>query len=216
MSLHAFVEHGGGALAAVAAWLAMTAAMMTPAVAPWLRAYATFVAQAPHATAGHRPSLSTPSLSRAWPFAAGYAVVWTVFSVAMASTQAALAAGSWLVGDRLGSALGAVVLIAAGIFQFTPLKASCLTHCRNPLGFFLARWRNGPTGGFRLGLSHGAYCLGCCWALMATAFAVGVMSVVWMALLTVVVVAEQTSAGGPAIARGVGVALVVAGAWRLA
>jgi predicted metal-binding membrane protein len=186
-------------------WLAMTAAMMTPAAAPWVTAYATLIAPRPGA----------PGRLRAWPFATGYAAVWSIFSVVMALTQATLATAGWLVGDRVGTAAGGVVLIASGAFQFTSLKAACLAHCRTPLSFFLAHWRDGAAGGFRLGASHGFYCLGCCWLLMTTGFALGVMNVLWMAALTAVVVVEQTAPRGPLLGRLFGGVLLAIGVRQL-
>lgn len=193
---------------AAAAWFVMTAAMMTPVVAPWVRAYATLLAPGPR-----------PDGRRAWTsaaaFASGYAALWGVFSVAMAAVQLALASRALLLGDRVGSIAGGVVLVGAGLFQFSALKASCLTHCRNPLGYFLQHWHDGPPSGFRLGLRHGLFCLGCCWALMVTAFAVGTMHVTWMLVLAVVAVAEQTLPAGRAFARVVGAGLVAWGVWTL-
>jgi predicted metal-binding membrane protein len=108
------------------------------------------------------------------------------------------------------------VLIAAGAFQFMPLKGACLAHCRSPLGYFIARWQDGPIGGFRLGLSHGAYCLGCCWLVMLTALAMGVMNLAWMAVLTMIVALEQVAPGGIWLGRGFGVLLIAWGACGLA
>ena len=108
------------------------------------------------------------------------------------------------------------MLVSAGAFQFVPLKGACLAHCRNPLSYFLARWNNGPIGGFRLGVSHGAYCLGCCWLLMLTALAMGVMNLAWMAVLTVVVALEQVAPAGVWVGRAFGVVLIAWGAWLLA
>lgn len=119
-----------------------------------------------------------------------------------------------LADGRLGTSAGAVVLIAAGGFQFTRLKAACLTHCRNPLSFFLARWHDGPTGGLRLGLAHGLYCLGCCGLPMATGFALGVMNMAWMAIVAVVAVVEQVAPAGAFVGRLFGVLLIAIGAWR--
>lgn len=183
----------------------MTVAMMAPVAAPWVRAYATLVT----------PTPATRAWTAALPFAAGYALVWAGFAMAMALLQTALARAGALTGDRL-SVGGGLVLIAAGLFQFAPLKQACLTHCRNPLSFFLARWRNGPGSGVRLGLEHGLFCLGCCWALMATALAMGAMNLWWMALLTAVAIVEQWTPIGRRASRGVGVALVALGLWRLA
>ena len=97
-----------------------------------------------------------------------------------------------------------------------PLKGACLAHCRSPLGYFIARWQDGPIGGFRLGLSHGAYCLGCCWLVMLTTLAMGVMNLAWMAVLTMIVALEQVAPGGIWLGRGFGVLLIAWGACGLA
>jgi predicted metal-binding membrane protein len=199
------MTHDGGFLAAVAMWQVMVSVMMTPTVRPWARAYVRLVAPGPDPRAA----------SAAGPFVAGYFAVWLAYSVAMAAVQTGLASVGVLVGDRLTSTAGALVLIAAGAFQFTPLKAACLTHCRNPLTYFLARWHDGPIGGFRLGVSHGAYCLGCCWGLMLTGLALGAMNLVWMAALTALVAVEQVSRHGVRIGRLAGAVLVCWGLWRL-
>jgi predicted metal-binding membrane protein len=107
--------------------------------------------------------------------------------------------------------LGAVIFLVAGLYQFAPLKRACLTHCRTPLGYFLTRWRNGPMGAVRMGLHHGLFCVGCCWALMATAFAVGVMNAWWMAALSVLALVEQVAPRGQAVRRVLGAAFLVAG-----
>jgi predicted metal-binding membrane protein len=103
------------------------------------------------------------------------------------------------------------VLIGAGLFQFTLLKRACLTHCRNPLSFLLARWNNGPIGGYRLGLSHGWFCVGCCWALMATTLVVGMSNLWWMLAVTAAVFVEQVVPRGHLLRVPLGVALVGAG-----
>lgn len=186
-------------------WLAMMVVMMAPVVTPWVRAYATMVA----------PTPSGGTWVPALPFIAGYGVVWAVYSLAMALVQTGLATSAQLADGHLGTATGAVVLIAAGTFQFTRLKAACLTHCRSPLSFFLARWHDGATGGLRLGLTHGLYCVGCCWLLMATGFALGVMNPSWMAIVAVVVLVEQMTPVGPLVGRLFGGLLIAAGVWRL-
>lgn len=201
------IAHGGGGfVAAVAMWQVMVVVMMTPTVLPWLRAYSTLIGPGPAAR----------SLTASMPFAAGYFLVWLGYGMAMAGLQTALGSAGLLVGDRLIPVGGALLLIGAGAFQFAPLKAACLTHCRNPLTYFLTRWKDGPVGGVRLGVAHGAYCLGCCWALMLTALALGAMDTRWMAVLTVLVVLEQRAPGGVWLGRGFGVALVGWGLWQLA
>lgn len=191
--------------ATVVMWLAMVVAMMTPTVLPWVLAYATLVAPA----GGARPWRAIAA------FCGGYALVWLGYSVAAAAVQTALARAGWLVGDRVGTRLGGAVLMAAGLFQFLPLKGACLAHCRSPLSYFIARWQDGPIGGLRLGLAHGAYCLGCCWLVMLTALAMGVMNVAWMAVLTAVVVLEQVAPGGRWVSRVCGAGLLAWGAWLL-
>jgi predicted metal-binding membrane protein len=115
-------------------------------------------------------------------------------------------------GDMMAPRAGTVIFLIAGAYQFAPFKRACLTHCRTPLGYFLTRWRGGPMGAVRMGLYHGMFCIGCCWALMATAFAVGVMNVWWMTGLGIVGIAEQVASHGHALRRTIGVGLVVT-AW---
>ena len=98
-----------------------------------------------------------------------------------------------------------------GAVHFAPLSQSCLKHCRNPLTYFLMKWDNGPQSGFRIGLMHGAYCVGCCWALMLTGFAMGLMNFVWMGVLTVLVCVEKLVPGGDRVAAAAAVGLMVWG-----
>ena len=190
-------------LGAVAMWLTMAVAMMTPTVLPWIAAYVTLVAP---------PGGGTP-WQAVGTFAAGYFAVWFLYSAGAAALQIGLSQAGLLMGDRVGTTLGALVLVAAGAFQFVPLKSACLAHCRSPLSYFIARWKDGPIGGFRLGVSHGAYCLGCCWLVMLTALVMGVMNLAWMAVLTVMVALEQLAPGGMRMARVCGVLLALWGAW---
>jgi predicted metal-binding membrane protein len=103
--------------------------------------------------------------------------------------------------------------VAAGLYQATPLKDVCLAHCRSPFGFLMTAWREGPAGAFQMGLRHGAYCLGCCWALMGLLFVAGIMNLVWVAAITVLVLLEKLAPGGRRIGRAAGLVLVLAGAW---
>jgi predicted metal-binding membrane protein len=118
-------------------------------------------------------------------------------------------------GGKLPTSAAGIVLIAAGVVYFTPLSRSCLKHCRNPLTYFLSHWDNGSHGGFRFGVVHGAYCVGCCWALMFTGFAMGVMNMMWMALLTVIVCVEKLAPRGDRIAGVAAIGLIVWGALLL-
>lgn len=199
--------HGTGALATgflqlAAMWLGMMALMMTPTVWPWLQTFQRFGGQSGRA----RRVISTLS------FSSGYLVAWLLYSAAAALFHGMLLRVEILdPGRGVMPILGAGILVIAGLFQFAPLKRACLTHCRNPFSYFLARWRNGPVSGFRLGLTHGLFCLGCCWALMLTALAVGVMNVWWMAALTVAVFVEQVLPRGERIRVPLGVGLIFAG-----
>ena len=185
---------------AVVMWQSMMAAMMTPAVAPWVGAYAGLVGT----RAGH-PLASSSS------FAGGYFVVWLGYSVLAALLQVAAGTLGVLSHQGASNLVAGTVLIGAGAFQFAPVKHACLAHCRNPLSYLLSRWVDGPIGGFRLGLTHGAYCVGCCWLLMLTGFAVGLMNLAWMAVLTVVVSLEQGTRGGVRLGRLFGAALIAWG-----
>lgn len=200
------LAHGtAGVATAAGLWFAMTLVMMAPVVVPWVRAYATLVA----------PTPTTRAWSATLPFVAGYAMVWAAFALVMALLQTALASAGALAGDRLTGVAGSAVLVGAGLFQFAPVKRACLTHCRNPLSYFLVRWRNGPPSGVRLGLGHGLFCLGCCWALMLASFALGTMHLGWMAALTAVMALEQAVPWGAALGRAFGAGLVALGVWRL-
>jgi predicted metal-binding membrane protein len=188
-------------------WFGMMAAMMTPTVWPWVRAF--------HRFTGASSDENGVATVR---FVSGYLVAWLGYAIVAALLQRALQRTALMPpsGDAMVPRIGAVILLFAGLYQFASLKSACLAHCRTPLGYFLTRWRNGPLGAFRMGLHHGLFCVGCCWALMATAFAVGVMNTVWMVLLGVVVFVEQTAPHGQTLRRLLGVALMAGGIWRLA
>jgi predicted metal-binding membrane protein len=190
-------------------WLVMMAAMMAPTAWPWVRAFQRFAGIDDLSGRARR-------LAATLQFAAGYLVAWLAYSAAAALAQIALRSGG-MPDHATGSAAsraGAALFLVAGLYQFAPLKRACLTHCRSPFSFFLARWRNGPASGFRLGAQHGLYCLGCCWALMATALAVGAMSVGWKIALGAIAFVEQVAPYGYTLRRPLGIALVAAGVWR--
>ena len=171
------------AAAFLGAWTVMMAAMMLPSAAPLVLLYAR----------GRGGGGSAALL------AGGYVVVW-----------AAVGAVAFLV-DRADppAALGAAVLAAAGLYQFTPLKVACLERCRSPHAFLLAHWHSGGVGAVRLGVEHGAFCLGCCWALMAVLVAAGSMGLAWVVGIAAVVFAEKILPGGDRLARALGVVLFV-------
>ena len=192
-----------GSLAAM--WFGMMALMMGPTVWPWVRAFDRLDAQ----------TRFTARALASTVFSAGYLAAWLIYALAAAALQLLLArAGIFDATGGLAPAVSAGVLAIAGVFQFAPLKHACLMHCRNPVSFFLSRWRRGAMGGFRMGLGHGLFCVGCCWALMATSLAVGVMSLWWMAALAVVAFIEQVVPGGDRLRIPIGIALVASAALR--
>ena len=194
----------GVALAFVGVWTVMMAAMMLPAAAPMILTFA--VAQARH---GHVAAVPT------WIFIAGYLFVWSAAGVVVyALVQVGAAAPSYFGSvDRAiwGPLVLGVTLVGAGFYQFTPLKSVCLRHCRSPMAFVALHWSDGPVGAVRMGIWHGAYCLGCCWALFAILVVVGIMSLGWMLALTLVVFAEKVFPHGQRVSASIGVALIVLG-----
>jgi predicted metal-binding membrane protein len=178
--------------------------MMLPAAMPMILIFAS--AQARRERAAAVPT---------WIFTAGYILVWLTAGLLV---YVLIQVGSEL-ATRLSSAdrakwgplaLGATLAVA-GLYQFTPLKRVCLTHCRSPFGFVAQYWRDGRAGALQMGLRHGAWCLGCCWALFAVMVAAGVMSLAWMLLLTLVVFVEKVLPQGQRAAPMIGVALIVLG-----
>jgi len=186
-------------------WSVMMVGMMAPSAAPVVTLFA--------AMQRGRGAGASPAIV----FGAGYVVIWSAFSAVAALAQWALHEGALLSpGMAVTSVrLGAVVLIAAGIYELTPLKGACLTHCRTPLGFLMSHWREGTRGALAMGIRHGAYCVGCCWALMILLFVGGVMNLLWVAALTLVVLVEKAAPGGIVIARTAGAVMIGAGLLRL-
>jgi len=178
-------------------WLTMTAAMMLPATAPTALLFARLRSDAP-----------------AWVFVLGYLLAWTAYGAAAYAVYRGLRAGapSFAAWDERGPWLAGGALVAAGLYQLTPLKTACLRHCRSPLHFLLGS-RPGLLGALRTGVAHGGYCVGCCTGLMLALFALGVMSLFWMAVVTVAIVVEKLLPGGETLARLLAVALVAAGFW---
>ncbi len=198
---------GSGFLLASLMWLVMMAAMMLPPLTPWLLLMASL-----EPSAGGR----TRPMARVTQFGAGYFSIWLGYSLVAAALQIALQQGGLLGRDqRLDASIGGALLLAAALFQFSPFKKACLKHCRNPLGFFVARWHDGAPSPFRIGFHHGLYCLGCCWALMALSFALGLMNLLWMAVLTVMIVGETLAPRGEMLSRMFGVCLAGWGFWLL-
>jgi predicted metal-binding membrane protein len=185
----------------LAIWWAMMPGMMLPSAAPMILTFATI-----NRHKRQRGQPFVPTLV----FTSGYLIAWGVFCIfaTLADWGFERAALISPLTGRLTPILGAAVVTAAGIYQLTPLKSVCLTHCRSPLDFVFNHWRAGPAGALRMGVEHGLYCLGCCWFLMALLFAAGIMSLLWMAAITVFVFAEKLFPGGPWIARISGVAML--------
>jgi predicted metal-binding membrane protein len=140
-------------------------------------------------------------------------LVWTGFSAAAAAAQWALHEAA-MISPSMRTAspwLGGGTLVAAGLYQLTPSKGACLAHCQTPLNYLMAHWRDGAVGALRMGLGHGAYCVGCCWAVMCVLFVVGVMNLLWVAVLSVFVLVEKTGKAGRLVGRLAGAGLMAAG-----
>lgn len=185
---------------AAAMWVTMMIAMMTPAVLPMLQVFRGL------------ERVPTSPLN-ALCFAAGYLACWSAFALVASVVQWWLHGHGLLGGAVLATSrtAAAAILLAAGLWQLTPLKSACLAHCRGPLGFFMAHWRAGPGGAFVMGLQHGLFCLGCCWLLMVLMFAGGAMSVPTMAAISALILAERVLPAGPWVARIPALALIVLG-----
>lgn len=191
-------------------WAVMMIGMMAPSAAPMILMYA---------RVGRQGNVEGKPLAATGWFAAGYFLAWTGFSLAATLVQWMIERAA-LLDSRMASAsnvLGGIVLIAAGVYQWSPLKDVCLARCQSPIGFLMSYggFRRDVPGCLLVGLRHGAYCIGCCGALMALLFVGGVMNVLWIALLALLVLLEKLVPFGRWIARAVGVACIVAGAGML-
>jgi predicted metal-binding membrane protein len=193
----------------LAMWWVMMIAMMTPSAAPLVLLYRRVARQAVGRTRAN--TIYVPSLF----LILGYLVVWLGFSGVATALQYVLQRDG-VISRALWSTsalLSAAVLLAAGAYQLSPLKRTCLRHCRGPVEFLTNAWRPGRIGAFLMGLEHGVWCLGCCWMLMTLLFVGGVMNVVWIALLALLVLAEKLAPAGATVGRAVGVVLI---AWGIA
>jgi predicted metal-binding membrane protein len=201
-AMHAWGWVEIGAL--VIMWVVMMVAMMMPAAAPMIVMFATIRRRR---TAEGRPAVPTVI------FVLGYLVVWTIYSGVAALAQAGLHAAALLPPAMAATSplLSGGLLVAAGVFQWTPLKRACLAACRSPLSFLMTSWREGRAGAFMMGLRHGLYCVGCCWALMALLFVAGVMNLLWVAAIAVAVLVEKVVPRGDVVGRLAGVVLTAAG-----
>jgi predicted metal-binding membrane protein len=195
---------GANWLAVFIMWAVMMAAMMLPTAMPMVSVFGTLNRRRGEA-------------GRTIAFVAGYLALWAAFAAAATGAQWALQAGGLLspMIVSMSPALSAALLIIAGVFQFTPLKQACLRACRSPLGFLLTDWRGGLSGAARMGVRHGLYCLGCCWALMALLFVGGAMNLLWIAALTILVAMEKLAPKGELLAKALGALMIGAGAAQL-
>lgn len=190
-------------------WWVMMIAMMAPSAAPTVLLYA---------TVKRKQETASCAAMDAWIFLAGYLATWAGFSVVAVLVQWAL--------ERLGllsmamastsSILGGLILLAAGLYQFTPLKRACLRYCESPLMFLSRHWRPGTRGAFHMGIRHGSYCVGCCWFLMALLFVSGVMNLLWIIAIALYVAGEKLLPFGPRLSHAAGGALILFGAIMLA
>ena len=195
----------------IAMWWIMMVAMMSPSAAPTVLLYARV----------HRHALTQgqiqDKLAPTGVFVAGYLLVWLGFSVVAAGLHWLLEREAFVSTTMSSQSrwLSGIVLIAAGLYQFSPLKNACLSHCRAPTAFLSSHWRPHALGALRLGALHGAFCVGCCWMLMALLFVGGVMNLVWIAALAILVLVEKVFPAGQWVGRAAGIALIVWGSATL-
>lgn len=184
-------------------WAVMMISMMTPSVLPMVSLYVSVTRSKKSNTQAYTPTVI---------FLCGYLIVWILFSVAISIAQYPLHVAGLLnpMMDSQSYFLSGTTLVLAGLYQWTSWKDACLEQCRSPLHYLMTSWREGAWGAIRMGMHHGVYCIGCCWALMAVMFAVGVMNVVWMLVIAFFVLAEKispTSAKYIRIISGLGLAV---------
>jgi predicted metal-binding membrane protein len=207
--LHPAVWTPGYALLLLVMWWVMMVAMMLPSAAPMILLFARI--QRSQQAKG-APFVPTSV------FAGGYLLVWGAFSVLAAGTQWGLERAGLLsvLLSSTSGLFGGILLLAAGVYQLTPLKHACLRHCRSPLQFLTHHWRQGTSGALRMGSEHGAFCLGCCWLLMGLLFVGGVMNLYWILGLAVLVLLEKTLPAGHWLGLLTGIGFTVWGGWLLA
>jgi predicted metal-binding membrane protein len=189
-------------------WAVMMVAMMLPSASPMILLYAT--------VARKQQEEGKPFVPVGL-FASGYLMAWTAFSLVAAGSQWALEQVALLSPAMVSASpyLGGALLVGAGVYQLTPLKNACLKQCRSPQSFVAHHWRTGTRGTLLMGMQHGAFCVGCCWALMALLFVGGVMNLLWVAIIAGFVLLEKVLPAGHAMGRLTGVALVAWGIWLI-
>jgi predicted metal-binding membrane protein len=187
-------------------WVTMMAAMMLPSVAPMVLVFSRIARDRARRGRAYAPT---------WIFVTGYLAAWAAYGLVAYGVYRVAAATDFgfLAWDKQGPYVAGTAIMLAGLYQLTSLKAKCLKHCRSPLQFVLHGWREGPLGALRMGAEHGAYCIGCCWGLMLILFAIGVMSLTWMAVVAGVIFAEKAIPGGWRLTRPLAIAFVALGIW---
>ncbi len=190
----------------IVSWIVMMSAMMFPSIAPMVLAFG-FVQRR------RRDRGSVDRAVSSWVFVGGYLLAWTAFGLLAYGLYAGVRSLSIpeLSWHRGGPYLAGGVLLAAAIYQLTPMKNACLRRCRGPLDFVLTHWRDGPAGALRMGMAHGAWCVGCCWGLMAALFALGVMSLTWMVAIAGLIAVEKLLPRKDVANRLIAITLVVLG-----
>jgi len=196
--------HLDNLLAVWSMWAVMMAAMMLPSALPMVLAFVALCRR-------------NGETARSRSFVVAYLLVWFAFSMVATGLQWVLQAAGWVnpMIVSTSATLTGVLLLVAGAYQFSPLKHICLANCRTPMGFLIGEWRGGTSGAFVMGLRHGLFCLGCCWALMALLFVGGVMNLAWIAALSIAVAIEKLMPQGQHLATLLGLGLIGAGVLRL-
>lgn len=189
-------------------WIVMMTAMMVPSVSSTIVMFGEISRK--HGGAAH-------PIAATWVFVAGYLIAWTAFSVGATGAQWGMKEAALMTSVMAAKSplIGGAILMFAGVFQFTPMKQACLRHCRSPLAFFMSGWRYGSFGALSMGVRHGIYCIGCCWALMAVMFVGGVMNPLWLVGLALFVLVEKLMPSGARIGQAAGIALFAAGAYLI-
>jgi predicted metal-binding membrane protein len=195
-------------LFALLMWAIMMVAMMTPSVTPMILTFAGL---------NRKRHADKTSISATASFLLGYLIVWILFSIGAALLQWGFHSAELLFTGTISVTpfTGGMLLILAGVYQFTPLKYACLSNCRSPLSFLTTEWREGTLGALIMGLRHGIYCLGCCWQLMLLLFVAGVMNLMWVALIAGYVFVEKVAPAGKWLSRVFGLLIIGWGVWSL-
>ncbi len=195
---------GMGAALFIAIWVVMMVAMMFPTAAPMILMFTKIYAGKRQQSQAFVPT---------WVFVSAYLLVWSLCGILayplVVGLEKLAAQSMWLMEN--GARIAGVILLAAGLYQLSPLKNICLSKCRTPLQFILSSWHDGYGGAFRMGLEHGAFCLGCCWLLFVILFPLGIMNIAVMALVTALIFAEKALPIGRQISKLTGVGLIVYG-----